>query len=335
MKKTLYIVSFLALTSLLACSDLLVPPGTSDLNLEDFEYAWKVIGEDYPYLEFKKIDWDSVYTAFRPRAENAQGDEFYQVLFDLLAELNDGHVYLKTEGGGKIFPSYPTPRMWKDRKAYSPFVVRKYFDHELHLTDDKKFEYGILEGNIGYVYISEFLGTHQFSTALDFLKDTKGLIIDDRNGKGGNAEDIIRIMSRFTTSPFQPPVFYKRGEPIQWPLIQPDGPYQYTNPVVLLINGAAFSARENFAEWIKQLPHVTAVGDTTAGGGGGITDDMPGDYQLPSGKWIHFTTIDLRRVDGLPVENLGVLPDIQVVQTEEDIRQGRDKQLEYAIDLLK
>jgi len=41
------------------------------------------------------------------------------------------------------------------------------------------------------------------------------------------------------------------------------------------------------------------------------------------------------RYDGEPIEWNGVLPDIRVPQSKEDIDQGRDKQLEYAIELLR
>ena len=46
-------------------------------------------------------------------------------------------------------------------------------------------------------------------------------------------------------------------------------------------------------------------------------------------------TTDLHRYDGLPREWIGVPPDIRVKQTEEDILNGRDKQLEFAISMLK
>ena len=84
---------------------------------------------------------------------------------------------------------------------------------------------------------------------------------------------------------------------------------------------------------LKQLPNVTAVGDTTGGGSVGSGDE--GLYFLPSGKSIEIGYDDLRRYDGLPWEWLGVPPDIRVVQTEANILAGRDKQLEYAINMLK
>ena len=50
---------------------------------------------------------------------------------------------------------------------------------------------------------------------------------------------------------------------------------------------------------------------------------------------IHVGTLDSRRYDGLPWEWIGIAPDVRIEQTEVDIEAGRDKQLEYAIDMLK
>ena len=76
--KKIYLIFFLLLLLLiLSCKDLVVTEPESNLNVEDFEAAWKRINDVYPYLEFKKINWDSIYTVYRPRAENAKGDEIF------------------------------------------------------------------------------------------------------------------------------------------------------------------------------------------------------------------------------------------------------------------
>ena len=108
----LYIAFFMLLFS--SCKDVMVTSPDTNQNVEDFEAAWNRINSIYPYLEFKKINWDSIHIVYRLRAENAKGDGFYLVLRDLLAELKDGHVYYRTEGGGEVYPYYP-PRHWKDR----------------------------------------------------------------------------------------------------------------------------------------------------------------------------------------------------------------------------
>lgn len=335
MKNIFLILSALSLILLFSCKDIVVTEPDSNLNVEDFEAAWNRINDVYPYLEFKKINWDSIYAAYRPLAENAKGDEFYLVLRDLLAELKDGHVYYRTKGGGEVYPYYPQ-RHFKDRHAYSPFVVRKYFDKELILTESKSVEYEILPGNIGYAFLSDFHEDYlinEFPVVLEYLKNTKGLILDIRQKRGGSYQNVEAVVTRFLTEPLERNDAYTYGEKWVLPPFQPQGSFQYINPVVVLINGSTFSAGEFTTEILKQLPNVTAVGDTTGGGSVGGGDE--GLYFLPSGKSIDIGFIDIRRYDGLPWEWLGVPPDIRVEQTEADILAGRDKQLEYAIGMLR
>ena len=335
MKKIISILSVLCLLLILSCKDLVVTKPESNLNVEDFEAAWKRIKDVYPYLQFKKINWDSIHAVYKPLAEKAKGDEIYFVLRDLLAELKDGHVYYRTEGGGEVYPYYPQ-RHFKDRHAYSPFVVRKYFNRELKLTESKSVEYEILPGNIGYAFLSDFHKnylTNEFPAVLEYLKNTKGLILDIRQKRGGEYKNIEAVVTRFLTGQLVRNDAYTYGVKWNLPPFQPSGPFQYIKPVVVLINGSTFSAGEFTTEILKQLPNVTAVGDTTGGGSVGGGDE--GLYFLPSGKSIDIGFIDIRRYDGLPWEWLGIPPDIRVEQTEADILAGRDKQLEYAIDMLK
>jgi carboxyl-terminal processing protease len=335
MKKIYFIFYIFCLIVLFSCKDLIVTEPDSNLNVEDFEAAWKRIRDVYPYLEYKKINWDSIHTVYRPLFENADGDEFYLLLRDFLAELKDGHVYFRTKGGGEVYPYYPQ-RHFKDRHAYSPFVVRKYFDKALRLTESKTVEYEILPGNIGYAFLSDFHEnylTDEFPGVLDYLKNTRGLILDIRQKVGGDYKNIEAVITRFLTGPLERNDAYTYGEKWNLPSFQPRGPFQYTKPVAVLINGSTFSAGEFTTEILKQLPQVTAIGDTTGGGSVGGGDESL--YFLPSGKSISIGFIDIRRYDGLPWEWLGVAPDIRVEQTEADIQAGRDLHLEYAIDLLK
>ncbi len=329
----------IVLILIFSCENLLIQPAEKNWNVEDFEAAWNRINDVYPYLDFKGINWDSVYAEYLPRAEGAEGDEFYLVLHDMLALLKDGHVIYCTEGGGEVYPFYPE-RHFRDRHAYSPFVVRSYFDSELTVTESGSAEYGILPDNIGYVFLSDFHEnylTEEFPVILDHLQNTNGLIIDIRQKRGGAYHNVEAVVSRFITEPLEKPGFYVLGEEWILPPFLPQGPFTYTNPVVVIINGSTFSAGELCTEVLKQLPNVTAIGDTTGGGSAGGTSEPPEavtEYFLPSGKMIDVGTVDLRRYDGLPWEWLGIPPDIRVEQTEEDIENGVDRQLEFAVDLL-
>ena len=335
MKPLNCLIVFILMTLFFSCGEMIVTPAGSNRNVEDFKAVWSRINEVYPYLDFKDINWDSIYTVYRPRAEQAKGDEFYLVLWDLLAELKDGHVYYRTPGGGEVYPYVPA-RHLKDRHAYSPFVVRSYFDKALRLSKSGTLEYELLPGNIGYVFISTFhedFLADEFPDVLLYLKNSKGLIIDIRQKIGGDYRNIEAVVTRFLTEPLERNDAYSDGVKWVMPPFEPQGPFQYTHPVVVLINGSTFSAGEFTTEILKQLPQVTAVGDTTGGGSAGGGDSSL--YRLPSGKWIQIDFIDFRRYDGLPWEWLGVAPDIRVEQTAADVSAGRDKQLEYAIELLK
>ena len=313
-----------------SCSNLLVNEPSTKLNMEDFDSAWKTTKNVYPFFKYKNINWDSLYTIYRPQAAAAKGDEIYNVFIKMYGELKDGHVDVISASGISM-PTYIPPREIRDEKTFDPLVVRKYFDKELLITPDYNIEYGVLNNNIGYIRIPTLLPDlkSSFSSVLDYLKNTKALIIDARNDGGGSDNNSDYLVSRLITSTVENlPVQFSTGGILQYP-IQPSGPYQYTNPTVLLINGACFSSCEDFAAMMKGVPTVTEIGDTTAGASG-----APAIYPLPSGKKIRISTEDIMRLDRQPIEWNGIIPNILITQTQEDINNGIDKQLESAIKFL-
>ena len=253
--------------------------------------------------------------------------------------MKDGHVHYQ-RGGTQIYP-YQCPRLLKDQKAFSLLVVRKYFENDLFSTNNKACYYGILSNNIGYVYLPRFGHTDDFSsdyaTVLDSMKNTKGLIIDLRNNPGGNANNIKVFVAGFINKQMNFPPSFRMGVKQDPMVIQPTKEYQYNNSLVVLINGASMSGADLAPEIFKQLPNVTAIGDTTAGAIGILSDrddNSNSTYYLPSGKSICIPTGYFLSYDGRQIEWNGVIPDILIEQTEKDIAYGNDKQLEYAISYL-
>ncbi len=335
----------------LACSD---PAGVADrvpTGVADFEAAWSAVDSVYPFLEFKGIDWDVVGAAYRPRIERAIGDEVYVVLLEMLGELRDGHVKLKPPAGaqiplqdgwveqsdGTICP-YIGPRWWRDQDVWRADLLLNYLHPDsIHIPGDSLVGYAIRDDGIGYVRVTQFMPheiTRDFDAAMGYLQSTRALIVDVRHNTGGNHDTIREFVGRFLTEPLDAIAVFILGELYPWPPVPPRGPFQYTNPVVVLINGQSFSGAEAFAEMMRQLPQVTAVGDTTGGGSGAADDSAPGIFRLPSGAELKIPTGDVRRYDGLPWEWLGIPPDIRVEQTEADRANGRDMQLESAIEFL-
>jgi len=308
-------------------------------NMNDFEAAWNRIDDVYPFFDYKNIDWGSIYTVYRKRVEAAGADDFLPILHDLLAKLKDGHVYYRPERGHWQIP-YRSPRRIAADDAFSFPVVKTHFDKELRVTKQGGAFFEILPGNLGYLFLASMNESDiadEFPSIMDYFKITQGLIIDIRTRKGGDIQNVRAVVARFLTAPCALPDYYFLGELYPMDPIQPKEP-TYTQPVVVLTNALTFSAGESTTEILKQLPHVTVIGDTTGGGGGTASDhstETSGNFGLPSGIVINIPTGYGLRYDGQHFEWQGVSPDIHIEQTAADVSDGRDKQLEYAIDFLK
>jgi len=69
-------------------SDLL----SLDERLQIFDEVWRIVDEKYLYADFGGVDWEGLYPEYRARVVQAQSrDEFYAVMIDLVAQLNDNH----------------------------------------------------------------------------------------------------------------------------------------------------------------------------------------------------------------------------------------------------
>lgn len=311
----------------------------TDPGLRDFEMVWSFVDSLYPMLDGKGVDWDSVRTALLPRAEAASEDDVLPVLIEMLGRLSEAHAYVKSSGGAEVYPYLPR-RLRRDRPGFSPYLVRRYLVGPMRLAGGEKVEYGMLENNVGYLRLPTFDPDHMlddFSQVMAFLESSDALIIDVRNNNGGSRGRAYGVVSRFlnASSPGLM-AFGKDGVPesADEPVHPVPSEDRYRKPVVVLINGAAISAGDIFAEFMGALPNVTLVGDTTAGAACQDSDEVPGDLRLPGGALIHLPTRCALRFDGVPLEWYGVPPDVRVTQTEADVRAGHDLQLERAIALL-
>ena len=157
------------------------------------------------------------------------------------------------------------------------------------------------------------------------------MIFDIRHNGGGNNISSFYIIKRLISTPLEGTQWTRKGGGV-YPLetINPEGEFQYTNPIVVLINGVSFSSADGFANLCKKIPHITVIGDTTGGGSG-----VPESFTLQN------SSLKLRipvrcemRYDCEHYEWNGIIPDILIPQTKVDIDNKQDKQLEKAIEYL-
>ena len=148
-----------------------------------------------------------------------------------------------------------------------------------------------------------------------------GLILDLRWNTGGNVHDaVLQHLSQRPYLQWQ----YRNGGRSPQPNFAPAA-----KPIVLLINEQSLSDAEMTAAGFKELGLGTIVGTPTYRwiiftSGKSLVDGSR--YRLPS--WGCYT------LDGKNLEKTGVEPDIRVDNTAADRLNGRDPQLERAIEVV-
>lgn len=312
-----------------------VSGGSPEAN---FESLWKIIDEQYCFLEYKKqeygLDWDEVHERYAKRITSSMGSEaLFEVLSEMVNELRDGHVNLHSSLASSQYREWfdAYPRNFSD--SIQSIYLRKDYINSSGLT------YQILENNIGYIYCESFsdgIGDGNLDQTLNRLAVCDGLILDVRNNGGGNLTTAQKLAARFTDEKVLVGYMcHKKGpghadfsepKPV---FLEPSNGIRWQKKVVVLTNRRSYSATNDFVNSMKQLPHVTILGDKTGGGSG-----LPFSSELPNGWSIRFSASPMFDPEMNQLE-FGIAPDRKVDMTSEDMRRGKDTMIEQACDLLK
>jgi carboxyl-terminal processing protease len=101
-------------------------------------------------------------------------------------------------------------------------------------------------------------------------------------------------------------------------------------PIVLLQNRFSASASEVLAAALRENDRATIVGETSFGKG---TVNSP--RELSNGGALYVTIAEWLTPSGKLINKVGIIPDIEVIPTDEQIDQRLDPQLMRAVDLLQ
>ena len=324
------IIIMLWLSGLTSCEKLIFPEIKTD-NLSVFDDIYRHANENYVFFEYKNIDWEAIYHTYRPLVSNDMSDEdFFELCTAFVHELRDGHSNIRK--GGHV-------NWWLGFKDGTNPNFDKQLLFETYLENDYK-TFGRLIAKkmdgIGYVYIENFwyADEHEsFNELLSYFQDTQGLIIDVRSNGGGSNFAAKIIPGHFTTQRYAAEQWlYKSGkawndfsEPY-WLYIEETGPVKYLRPTIVLTNRGSYSSANSFVNFMRYLPTVTLMGDTTGGGAG-----VPRPCMLANG-W-EFYTVDTKCLDVQENQmELGIAPDIYVEM--DDNNPGVDEILERALERL-
>jgi tricorn protease len=178
-------------------------------------------------------------------------------------------------------------------------------------------------GDIGYLHIRAMNAPslRQFQLDLAANRTKKALVIDQRfNGGGGIDQELLAILA---------------GRQYQYTLGRDQGyqqprPQNFYGPMVVMQNERSASDAEMFPAGFQALGLGKVVGVPTMGAVIGT-----GSYTLLDGSSIRTPGSGVWTVDGKNMENYGVPPDVLVDNTPADFIQGRDAQIEKAVEILK
>ena len=321
------------------------PDGNPHDAESNFEYVWRSIDRTYGQFSVKNVDWDMLYRIYRPLVTAETTDEeLWDVLVTMLGTLNDSHVCLadgKRRICGGIGPAELTRDTWA--KDFSLDLVKtKYLHGTSSDSRGGTFTSGWLTDGIGYLHMADLKGPNEpTAQAIDaFLGEFAGaraLVIDVRANPGGSGRNHEIVANRFADRRR----FYQQSQtrygvkhddllPTEYRDVEPDGPVQFTRPVVLLTHRSTSSGPEGLTLAMRVLPHVTVVGDLTEGA---LSSQFPD--RLPNGwtLWVAFKVT--RDHQGICWDGIGIPPDIRVVNTPAEVAAGKDRQLEFALRLLE
>lgn len=331
-----YTVVILLVMIFTSCEDLLFEKEPSNDPVSNFESLWKTFKERYAVFEQRGVDWDNLYTIYRPQvSENTTDQELYTIITGLLSNLDDGHVSLMAPG--KVFWSGHLEFRERTKDLLFNFSITRNYLSGVKQINNQYF-YGKINGDIGYLYIRHLTGEPP-TFMDDFIvqnQNSKGIIIDLRHNGGGDFTNGEVIASRFAGSktlafsatPKNGPGPSDYGKTYDY-FIEARGPNQFTKPVIVITDGYTISAGENLVLYLSALPNVTTVGENTTGAMGERIEK-----EMPNG-WIYSITGQLiTAADGKEYEGPGIPPDIYSINTEAELSNNVDRTLQRAIDEL-
>lgn len=299
----------------------------------NFETLWKIIDEQYCFLEYKQIDWNAIHTKYSKLVTNNMTSEgLFEVLGNMLNELQDGHVNLASSHNVSYYDAWyqDYPRNFREDIVEDYYLGKASSDYRTAAG----IKYKILEDNIGYIRYESFssgIGNGNLDEILSYLAVCNGVIIDVRSNGGGNVTNSTRIAARFTNEKVLTGyIRHKTGKGHNdfsdpYPIyLEPNDGVRWQKKAVVLTNRRSYSATNDFVNQMRYLPNVTTMGDKTGGGSG-----MPFTSELPNGWTVRFSASPHLSVDMEQIE-WGIDPDIKVDMLPADEANNIDTIIEKA-----
>jgi len=186
--------------------------------------------------------------------------------------------------------------------------------------------------NVAYLDVNRFSDTTTAevdeAAAEILIKKPKGVILDLRNNPGGYFDAAIDLVSFFVDSGVVVTEKYRDGEKKDF--YARGGAKLKDFPLVVLVNKGSASASEIVAGAIQDYKKGVLIGEDTFGKGS--VQEILG---LADGSSIRLTVAKWFTPHNQSISDQGLRPDFKVEISDEDIKAGRDSQLDKALESFK
>jgi carboxyl-terminal processing protease len=204
----------------------------------------------------------------------------------------------------------------------------------------------LVEKSVAYIKIPIFHGIETQARALQYLKEfqnAKTVILDVRGNPGGGEPSVLQssLMGRpyqtWTESSSQHggPLLrsYASAYPQHATVTYSDAFVRprdtaYAGRLILLTDRICSCACEDFVMPFKYSKRATLVGETTAG-----TFSFTRHVDFENGMILNIAAVHHTFPDGSQFEGVGIVPDVPVDTTPEDLKTGHDPVLQKALEL--
>jgi carboxyl-terminal processing protease len=184
------------------------------------------------------------------------------------------------------------------------------------------------EDGVGYVRIT-FFGVRTSGELTAALKDLKSrgadrIILDLRDNPGGIVTAAVDVAGQFIDTGV---VFYERDKDGHDKVFNARrGGEAISMPLVVLVNRGTASASEIVGGAIQDHERGILIGEQTFGKG-----SLQSIHELSDNSSVHVTIAHWLTPDRHEIQEAGLLPDLEVIPSEEALAEGRDPQLEAAL----
>jgi hypothetical protein len=173
----------------------------------------------------------------------------------------------------------------------------------------------MLAGGVGYLKVDRFYQREEsrvaFDAALTFLADSRAIIVDVRDNRGGSDANVL-LASYFVREPVLfTRLTWRHADPMEV-FTEKTSPSLPDVPVYVLTSSRTFSAGEGFVYGLQQRRRIVVVGERTAGAGN------PNRF-FPVAPGLALSVAvgqTINPISGGSWEHVGVVPDVAVAEAE-------------------